>query len=173
MIAGFSDKTIQNAVEIMKVPGTHGSRFGTCTCGRPKVLGVPCAHMVIAVRMGRIPLLNEENIMPYWWTVAQMKLQYPSNLDFMVGMDMSVLKNMGALSLSLYYCPDIAGPRKMGRPKKDKSMVGALETAGRGRGGGAGGGHGSGGRCGGRGGGSGGRGGTSGHGCGGWGDGVS
>ena len=56
-----NDKTIQNVVEIMKVPGTHGSRFGTCTCGRPKVLGVPCAHMVIAVRMGRIPLLNEEN----------------------------------------------------------------------------------------------------------------
>ncbi len=84
---------------------------------------------------------------------------------------MSVLKNMGAPSPSLYYCPDIAGPRKTGRPKKDKRVVGALETAGRGRGGstgvGRGGGRGRNGGDGGgraRGGGRGGRGGRGGNG---------
>ncbi len=32
---------------------------------------------------------------------------------------MSVLKNMGVPSPSMYYCPDIASTRKTGRPNKD------------------------------------------------------
>ena len=85
----------QYVVEIRKVAGTHGSRFGSCTCGRPKLLGAPCAHMVIAVKTGRVPQLNEENVMPYWWYTQQMRLQYPRLSEFRGDMDMSMLKNMG------------------------------------------------------------------------------
>ncbi len=44
----------------------HGSRFGKDTCGAPNVLGVPCQHMVAAMKSGEIPGLNKDNMMPYW-----------------------------------------------------------------------------------------------------------
>ena len=134
-----ADEMQQHTVEIAKEPGRYGSRFGTCTCGRPKLLGAPCAHMVVVVKTGRIPLLNEDNIMPYWWYTQQMRQQYPQELEFMANMDMALLKNMGVPSSNLYYCPDLAGPKKTGRPKNASRIVGALELAGRGRGGGGGG----------------------------------
>ena len=43
----------------------HGSRFGKCTCGAPNVLGVPCKHMVAAMKSGQIQGLNADNMMPY------------------------------------------------------------------------------------------------------------
>ena len=53
-----------HTVVIKKESGTHGSMFGTCTCGSAKVMGVTCEHMVVVVKLGRIPDLKEENIMP-------------------------------------------------------------------------------------------------------------
>ena len=138
------DEAMQYIVKISKDAGTHGSRFGSCTCGRPKLLGVPCAHMVIAVKTGRVQQLKEENVMPYWWHTQQMRLQYPRLLEFVGDMDMSMLKNMGMPSPHLYYCPEIAGARKTGRPKNASRIVGVLEAAGRGRGRGRGGGRGRG-----------------------------
>lgn len=148
-----------HSVEIAKQAGMHGSRFGTCTCGRPKVIGAPCVHMVVAVKLGRVPDLTEENVMPYWWMTAQMRLQFPKELNFVTGMDMGVLKDMGPPTATLYYCPEISAPNKTGRPKNDKRIISALEASGgRGRGRGRGGGRGDGrgrGREGGRGGGRG------------------
>ena len=60
----------EHTVVIMKEPGTHRSRFGTCTYGTHKVLGALCEHMVAAVKIGQVPDWTEENVMPYWWTVA-------------------------------------------------------------------------------------------------------
>jgi hypothetical protein len=105
---------LPSSVVITKDAGTHRSWFGTCTCGRQKVMGAPCEHMVIAVKMGRIAQLTDDNIMPYCWTTVQMRLQYPQELDFVAGMNMIILKNMGTPSPSQYYFPDIAGPRKTG-----------------------------------------------------------
>ena len=121
-----------HTVVIKKEAGTHGSRFGTCTFGSAKVLGVPCEHMVVVVKLGRIPDLTEENVMPYWWTIAQMRLQYPQVLDYVAGMDMSILKEMGPPDHSLYYCPNISGPKKTGCPKNGNRIRGAIEGSGRG-----------------------------------------
>jgi hypothetical protein len=90
--------------------------------------------MVIAVKTGRVPQLNEENVMPYWWCTQQMRLQYPRLSELRGDMDMSMLKNMGMPSPHLYYCPEISGPNKTGRPKNASRIVGVLETAGCGRG---------------------------------------
>lgn len=64
-------------VIVPKTPGTHGSYFGSCTCGSQKVMGLPCEHMAALVRSGELGVLNEDNIMPYWWTKAQLQMQYP------------------------------------------------------------------------------------------------
>ena len=34
------------------------SRFGTCTCGFPRVMGVPCKHMVAVLKSGLLEGLN-------------------------------------------------------------------------------------------------------------------
>ncbi len=59
----------------------HGSRFGTCTCGYPKKEGiVPCNHMVATVKVGAIAMLTLVAIMPYWFTKAQWRLQFPKEV---------------------------------------------------------------------------------------------
>ena len=35
---------------IIPLDGRHGSRFGTCTCGKPATDGAPCAHMVVVAK---------------------------------------------------------------------------------------------------------------------------
>ncbi len=73
---------------------------------------------------------------------VQMKLQFPQELNFVTGMDMGVLKDMGPPTVTLYYCLEISAPNKTGRPKNDKRILSALEVTssrqgrGRGRGGG-------------------------------------
>ena len=121
---------VQSIVQIMKEPGTHGSRFGTCTCGRPRVLGVPCHHMVIAVKCGRIPNLTKENVMPFWWMMSQFRLQYPRGLNLEAGMDMNLLKRKGPPTTTLHYCPDIAGKKKTGRLTNNQRIAGVLEGRG-------------------------------------------
>ena len=124
--------TVQIIVQIMKEPGTHRSRFGTCTCGWPRVMGLPCHHMVIAVKSGMIPNLTKENGMPFWWMNGQFRLQYPQELNLEMGMDMSLLKIQGALSPSIHYCPEIAGKKKTGQPTNNQRIARVLETVGRG-----------------------------------------
>jgi hypothetical protein len=77
------------------------------------LMGATFARMVIAVKTGRIPQLNDENIMPYWWYMQQMRMQYPQELEFRGDMDISLLKNMGIPSPNLYYCPEISGVKKL------------------------------------------------------------
>jgi hypothetical protein len=49
---------------------TMGSRFGSCTCGKPTKDGVPCKHMVAIVKMSKIEGLSRIQIMPYWLSSA-------------------------------------------------------------------------------------------------------
>jgi hypothetical protein len=124
----LDDEVRQYYVQIRKEVGMHGLQFGSCICRRQKVLGAPCSHMVIAVKTGIVPELSEENIMPYWSYTKQFRLQYPQECVFKAGMNMTLLKNMGLSSPSLYYCPDFAGPVKTGRPKNNARIVGILES---------------------------------------------
>jgi hypothetical protein len=45
----------------------EGLCFGGCTCGVPKVDGIPCQHMATVVRLSQIEGLNDNNVMPTWW----------------------------------------------------------------------------------------------------------
>jgi hypothetical protein len=41
-----------------------GSRFRTCTCGAPRMMGVPCMHMVVALKSGSVKGIIKNNFMP-------------------------------------------------------------------------------------------------------------
>jgi hypothetical protein len=58
-----------------------GSRFGTCTCGSPRMMGVPCVHMVVVLKSKSVEDLNENNFMPTWWMISQMHLQYHVDME--------------------------------------------------------------------------------------------
>ncbi len=49
---------------------TMGSRFGSCTCGKPTKDGVPCKHMVAIVKALKIEGLSRIQIIQYWLTSA-------------------------------------------------------------------------------------------------------
>jgi hypothetical protein len=44
---------------------TFGSRFVKCTCGFPKIKGIPCLHMVAIQKLGRIDGLTRAAVMPH------------------------------------------------------------------------------------------------------------
>jgi hypothetical protein len=113
------------------VEETNGSRFGKCTCGAPNVLGVPCEHMVAAMKSGQIQGLNADNMMPYWWTTEQMRLQYPVDIVVQADMDMAALKAEGQPEDTIRYCPSLAAPNKAGRPKLNARIRGVLEQRSR------------------------------------------
>jgi hypothetical protein len=50
---------------------TFRSRFGKCTCGFPKIKGIPCQHMVVVQKLGRIDGLTRAAVMPHWYTTEQ------------------------------------------------------------------------------------------------------
>jgi hypothetical protein len=47
------------------------SVFGGCTCGAPKVNGVPCHHMIAVVKSSRVEGLTTTNAMPSWWSTKR------------------------------------------------------------------------------------------------------
>ena len=116
----------------VKIPNQpfKGSRFGTCTCGFPMMMGVPCMHMVVALKSGTVDGLNENNFMPTWWMIYQMRLQYPVDLVIKADMDIASLMSEGVADSHIRYCPPGVAPRKSGRPKGDGRIKGALERNG-------------------------------------------
>ncbi len=64
-------------VKLPKEPGVHGSRFGSCTCGFDRKEGISCDHMVAIVKSGRMGRFTMVELMPFWYTRAQWKLQFP------------------------------------------------------------------------------------------------
>ncbi len=95
------------------------SRFGSCTCGFPKVMGVPCKHMVAVLKSGLLEGLNKNNIMPVWWMTTTFKRQFPLDVNLGGKMDIDWLKSRGQPDPNLYHCPSLAAPQKKGRPKKN------------------------------------------------------
>jgi hypothetical protein len=71
------------------------------------------------------------NAMPYWWTTAYWKTQFPKDASSSASLDMDYLKSKhGMGDSSIHYCPNFAGPRKKGRRKNtSKRAKGVLEVA--------------------------------------------
>jgi hypothetical protein len=107
---------------------THGSFFGSCNCGVPRVDGFPCQHMIAVCKSGRIEGLNESNIMPYWWHTSHWRKQYPQGVSVGSNFSIEMMKN-GERDDRYKLCPAISGPNKTGRPKLDKRHKSLIEQA--------------------------------------------
>jgi hypothetical protein len=106
------------------------SYFGTCTCGVPKVDGVPCVHMIAVVKSNRIEGLNESNIMPYWYKTSHWRKQYPEGTNVCAGnITLAILRETHRPQKDYKLCPGISGPKKSGRPKKLLRLKSAIEVA--------------------------------------------
>ena len=106
------------------------SYFGSCTCGVPKVDGVPCVHMIAVVKSNRIEGLNESNIMPYWYHTSHWRKQYPEGSNVCAGnITLSILRETHRPAKDYKLCPGISAPRKGGRPKKLLRLKSAIEVA--------------------------------------------
>ena len=106
------------------------SYFGSCTCGVPKVDGVPCVHMIAVVKSNRIEGLNESNIMPYWYHTSHWRKQFPEGSNVCAGnITLSILRETHRPAKDYKLCPGISAPRKGGRPKKVLRLKSAIEVA--------------------------------------------
>ncbi len=105
----------------------HGSRFGTCTCGYPKKEGVPCKHMVAIVKVGAIATLTRVVIMPYWFTKAQWRLQFPTEVTCATHITLSSIKTNLRPTDHVKYCPAWTAGQKKGRPKKQQQRLGITD----------------------------------------------
>ena len=65
-------------VHIKKVP-KWGQNAYHCNYGVTKVKGVPCHHVVAIAKSTKIEELNLVCVMPFWWTTAAWKRQFPQN----------------------------------------------------------------------------------------------
>ena len=116
-------------VKIPNLP-VKGSRFGTCSCGAPKVLGIPCEHMAAVVQAGYNGLTTTD-IMPFWWTMGELRVHYPMTDKYPERITLDYVINSGIADDNLRYCPSLAAGNKTGRPKKDKRIKGAIENKGK------------------------------------------
>ena len=116
----------------VKIPNQpfKGSRFGTCSCGAPKVLGIPCEHMAAVVQAGYNDL-TKTDIMPFWWMMAELRLQFPMTDSYPERITLEQVINGGIADHNLLYCPSLAADQKTGRPKKGKRIKGAAEKKGK------------------------------------------
>ena len=110
----------------LKIP-VMGSFFGGCTCGAPLTDGIPCHHMVAAVKSSRIVGLNDTNAMPKWWTTETWCLQFPQDGIVACDFDMSSLHANHTSDTTKRYCPPYSGPNKSGCPKKETRGKNFLE----------------------------------------------
>ena len=116
---------------IPMVANDYGSHFGTCTCGVPKVDGIPCMHMVAICKSNRIEGLNENNIMPFWCHTSHWRKQYPEGTSVDSShITMLQLKENNEASKELKLCPGFSAPRKGGRPRShNKRHKSCMEIA--------------------------------------------
>jgi hypothetical protein len=91
-------------VVIPKEP-VNGSYFGRCSCGVDKRDAVPCDHMAAIVVSSRIPMLMRINIMPYWWTRATWKLQFPLEQKPVCNVNLEQIRTSKNRNGFIRYCP--------------------------------------------------------------------
>lgn len=106
---------------------TMGSKFGSCTCGKPAKDGIPCRHMVVVVKSASIDGLTRIGIMPYWWTTAQWRKQYPENTYCRTEISIEGVKATSKPEDDIVYCPAWTAANKKGRPKKNARMKSIMD----------------------------------------------
>ena len=117
---------------IIPVDEYKGSRFGSCTCGKPQTDGVPCRHMVVVAKSSKIDGLTRIHVMPYWWTTAHWQDQYAQEVTYLSDISLNMVKTSTQADDRLRYCPAWITAKKKGRPKADvreKSVMDIIEES--------------------------------------------
>jgi hypothetical protein len=114
------------AITLPKIE-TVGSKFGSCTCGLPAKDGIPCRHMVVVVKSATIYGLSRIGIMPYWWTTAHWRTQYPENTYCRTDISIEGVKATSRPEDDIVYCPAWTAANKKGRPKGNARMKGIMD----------------------------------------------
>ena len=122
----INSKSPECTVKLLK-DSMNGSNFGTCSCSVPQVDSVPCIQMMAVVKSGRIVGMTPMNVMPWWWSRRQWRLQLPENLTVLANLSMNTLKESYQPDVKLRYCPDWSTGRKLGRPKMGDRIKTAIE----------------------------------------------
>jgi hypothetical protein len=91
-----------------------GSRFVSCTCGKPTKDGVPCKHMVAIVKTSNIEGLSQIQIMLYWLTSAHWRAQYAADVNCRTDVLMNAIKATSNPEDELRYCPAWTAGNKKG-----------------------------------------------------------
>ena len=102
-----------------------GSRFGSCTCGKPAKDGIPCKHMVVLVKSYHG--LTRIGMLPYWLTTAHWRAQYPENLYCRSDILMKSVQTMSNPEDDIRFCPSWLAANKKGCPKKNKHIKSVMD----------------------------------------------
>ncbi len=84
--------------------------------------GLPCCHVVAIAKSTKVEELNLVSLMPFWWTTAAWKQQFPKNTSIGTSIDIEYLKEKYEVDNSIHYCPNFAAVRKKGQPKKELAL---------------------------------------------------
>jgi hypothetical protein len=95
-----------------------GSRFGSCTCRKPRKDGVPCKHMVAIVKASKIKGLIRIQIVPYWLTSAHWRAQYAADVYCRTDVLIDAIKTTSNPEDDLCYCPAWTAGNKKGGPRR-------------------------------------------------------
>jgi hypothetical protein len=90
--------------------------------GVTQVKGLPCCHVVAIAKSTKVEELNLVSLMPFWWTTAAWKQQFPKNTSIGTSIDIEYLKEKYEVDNSIHYCPNFAAVRKKGQPKKELAL---------------------------------------------------
>jgi hypothetical protein len=117
---------------IIPVDEFKGTRFGSCTCGKPKTDGIPCKHMVVVAMSSKIKGLTRMHIMPYWWTTEHWQDQYAMEVNCRTDISLNTVKSSTQADDTLHYVPALLAAKKKGRPKenvREKSVTDLIEES--------------------------------------------
>ncbi len=122
---GWHQQTNTNAVSKQK---RMKDQHFEDSCGRPKMHGIPCVHMVAVTKSCRIEGLNPVNAITTWWMTVHWHKQYPQGADLNCNFDIQMLKNT-SWDTTWRYGPPYTALNKAGRPKNNKRLNLAIEVA--------------------------------------------
>jgi hypothetical protein len=105
----------------------YGSRFGSCTYGKPKKDGIPCSHMAIVAMSSQINGLTRIQVVPYWYTTAHWQAQYALDVNCPTIESIQEVRATSTKDERLYYCPSWTASRKKGRPKEKEREKGVVD----------------------------------------------
>jgi hypothetical protein len=84
---------------------------------------MPCNPMVAIVKVGAIATLIQVAIMPYWFTNAQWRLQFPEEVTCATHITLTTIKTNSSPTNHFKYCPAWTAGQKKGRLKKQQRRL--------------------------------------------------